>query len=463
MKSRQVPGWVRLILIIIHVLTMGLSLHGGSWMFPDSDRYQQAAANMRSHAVLYARPLVGEKPSGKDVQEFTIRPPGYPLMLVALKGDQWPIGVLIAQNVLSLAAILLLLKWWAGRGEIKPKSWGASLLLVLSFPGQFIYANALMSEILMQSLVVAMASLALLFVATRLNRYFLGCCIALSLGLLVKPVLFPLAAVAATLGTGLAWQSRRLSTALIGLLPVLVVCVYMSWNEKRTGYFHFSSIAEINVLHYNAAGVVRQTLGPKAEENWVASVLREADAQPTFAARQKLIEAKAIAVLAAHPVPYALQHLAGMATFFLDPGRFDISQFFRLPTPASGGLLNQVRSRGVVQALGSLPLAMLATLGLITVANLMRLLLAVRGFVLLGKASVPWRQGRWLVLGIILYVALLTGPLGAARFMVPVWPLLLGLALVGLISPVRQKDSEAKKTAVVGENQTQSSTEYGSG
>jgi hypothetical protein len=72
--------------------------------------------------------------------------------------------------------------------------------------------------------------------------------------------------------------------------------------------------------------------------------------------------------------------------------------------------------------------------------------------VLLGEAPSPWREGRWVVLGVILYIALLTGPLGAARFMVPVWPLVLGLALVGLQSPFRQ-DSEAEKTATMGENQ----------
>ena len=42
------------------------------------------------------------------------------------------------------------------------------------------------------------------------------------------------------------------------------------------------------------------------------------------------------------------------------------------------------------------------------------------------------KTARWLALGLLLYVAMLTGPLGAARFLVPVWPLLLALALVGM-------------------------------
>lgn len=452
MKNGRVPGWVRLVLIAAHVLALVWSLRVGSWMFPDSDRYQQAASNMRNYGVLYARPFVAE-PRGKDVQEFTIRPPGYPLMLMALDGVRRPVYALLAQNALSLSVLLLLLRWWAKREPGKRKQWSGALLLILSCPGQFIYANALMSEILMQSLVTVMAALALLFLATKRSLYFLGSCVALSLGLLVKPVLFPLAALAAGSGVALTWQRKRVSLAFIGLLPVLVAGGYMGWNQQRTGYFHFSSIAEINLLHYNAAGVVRQKLGPEAEDAWVAAVLREADTQPTFAARQKVISARSMATLAEQPVVYARQHLAGMGAFFLDPGRFDVSQFFQLATPANGGLLSQVRSHGVMHALRSLPLGMLAWLGLITLANVARLWLAVRGFRLLGKAPAPWRHGRWLVLGIVVYVALLTGPLGAARFMVPVWPLWLGLALVGLASLAPENDSKAQKPTVVSEDQ----------
>ncbi|MFC7666064.1 hypothetical protein ACFQT0_00390 [Hymenobacter humi] len=120
-------------------------------------------------------------------------------------------------------------------------------------------------------------------------------------------------------------------------MPLLLVGLYMGWNSTRTGYFHFSSIAEINLLHYNAAGVLRQVEGPTAEERWVASVLREANTQATFAARQQLIRARAGDVLQAHPLVYAGQHLQGMAALFLDPGRYDIAQFLGVKPPAGGG------------------------------------------------------------------------------------------------------------------------------
>lgn len=460
MKSRLVPSWVWQVLLAAHFVALAWSLCTGSWIFPDSDRYQQAAENLHVHKVLYARPWPGTVPRGKQVQEFTIRPPGYPLALMALRGHQIPVYVLLAQNILSLIVLLAILRWWAARYRPKTKEWVKVLVLIFSFPAQFIYANALMSEILMQGLLVATVGFALLYLAAKSERFSWGSCVSLSMGLLVKPVLFPLAAVAAIAAAIQAWRHRRVSLLLVGLLPAAVTWSYMHWNEQRTGYFHFSSIAEINMLHYNAAGVVRQTRGAQAEEAWVMGVLREADGQPTFAARQKLIETKSVAILIAHPFVYATQHLVGMGTFFLDPGRFDISQFFHVTAPVGGGLLNQIRSRGLVQALGSLPLDMLGLLGVIAFANVARLYLAVRGFRVLGRESTTWRKGRWVVAGTILYVAFLTGPLGAARFMVPVWPLLLSLALAGM-RPFGRQDLEAKPVAAVGDNQGQGRTKYG--
>ena len=59
-------------------------------------------------------------------------------------------------------------------------------------------------------------------------------------------------------------------------------------------------------------------------------------------------------------------------------------------------------------------------------------MLAVRGFLILATGGKMVQVGRWLAAGLVLYVALLTGPLGATRFLVPVWPLLLALALAGM-------------------------------
>ncbi|MEL5993112.1 hypothetical protein [Hymenobacter segetis] len=306
---------------------------------------------------------------------------------------------------------------------------------MLTFPAQLIYASAVMSETLLQTAVLGIAIAALAFIHSPRLRYWAGGAVAAIAALLLKPVFYPLAFVVAVLAVGVGWRYRRPAVAAVGLLPVLVVGLYMLWNQQRTGYFHFSSIAEINLLQYNAAGVLRQIAGPEVEEKWVTQVIDQANAAPDFAARQHFIQAQAGAMLTAHIGLYARQHVQGMAALFLDPGRFDLSHLLGWLPPAGGGLLTQARQGRLWQAATNLPWGQLSLLGLILLANVARLGAAVRGFYRMKHGNAAWRYGRWVAAGLLLYVAALTGPLGAARFLVPVWPLLLALALAGLRWP----------------------------
>ena len=90
-------------------------------------------------------------------------------------------------------------------------------------------------------------------------------------------------------------------------------------------------------------------------------------------------------------------------------------------------------------ALRRQPLSLLLALAVVALANLLRLVLAVCGLTVAPSGERPagwlrlaWPAWRWVAVGLLAYVALLTGPLGAARFLVPVWPLWLALALRGL-------------------------------
>ena len=437
MQRARVPGWVWVVLGLAHVMALTWALHSGHWNFPDSGRYRQAAANMVAHGQLYARSWPAEGPHGQAVQEFTIRPPGYPAVLVALGGfANNPWLVLLVQNGLSLLTLGTVLSRWARRTRPLLRQWVGALALILTFPAQLIYANAVMSESFLQSLLLAAMVAALVFYRTGRLRYWVGVAGAVTMALLLKPVCGLLAVGMAVSGLVLGWRKRQLLLAVVGVLPLVVMGGYMAWNQQRTGYFHFSSITEINLLHYNAAGVVRQVEGPAVEDAWVANVLRDANAQGEFAARQQLIQTRAATVLLAHPWVYARQHLLGITAFFLDPGRFDVSEFLGLAPLAGGGLLVQVRVGGVWHAIKQLPLGMLTVLLMILLANVIRLVLAVRGFRRLGRGAGAGRAERWIAVGLLAYLALLTGPLGAARFLMPVWPLLLGLALVGLYAPV---------------------------
>ena len=447
MGGRKVPYWIWFALVVTHVLALIWALRTENWGFTDSDRYVQAALNLKQYGQLYARPWPQAAPVGQAIQEYSIRTPGYPGMILGLRGENGHFALLlISQNLLSLLTIGAILRWWARWAQPRGKEWAGALLCVLTFPAQLIYANAVMSEIVLQAVVLAMLASGLLYLKTRRLAYFLAVAAASIAALLLKPVFYPFAALIAVVGVVLGWRNRSLGVVLVGLLPILVVVGYMEWNQQRTGYFHFSSITDINMLHYNAAGVVRQLDGPQAEGRWVDGVLHEAALQPDFATRQRLIQTRASAVLWAHPLVYAKQHLLGMVALFLDPGRFDISEFLNLDPLPGGGFLAQARAGALWVAVQRLPLGLMSGLGLVLLANIVRLMLAVRGFWYLRRGQRWARYGRWFALGLLCYVAGLTGPLGAARFLVPVWPLLLGLTLAGIKSGIAE---DAKPVAAV--------------
>ena len=437
MDKGCVPKWMWAVLLLLHATSFAWALHSGHWRFQDSGRYRQTAVNLVTKGQLYAQPWPAIAPRGQAVEEFTIRPVGYPFVLAVLGGSQgFPWLVLLLQNCLSFSVLGWMLNWWARIGRPQPGHWLGAVGLIIGFPAQVIYANAVMSELPLQiCLMAGIGSIALLR-KTGDARYGWAAAAAVTAALLLKPVCYPLAGVWLVGAGCFGWQQRRNTLMVAAMLPLVVVAGYMRWNEQRTGYFHFSSIAEINLLHYNAAGVVREVAGPVAEGAWVASVVRAANGQPNFATRQHFIRQQADSVLLTHAVVYARQHALGMVALLLDPGRFDISEFLGLRPPAGGGLLGQVRAVGWVAAMRKLPLGLLGLLTFLTLGNFVRLALAIRGFYRLRQGPVEWQVGRWLAVGLLTYIALLTGPLGAARFLVPVWPLLFMLALVGIKGPV---------------------------
>ncbi|WP_139924617.1 hypothetical protein [Hymenobacter sp. DG01] len=427
----HVPRWVWAGLVLLHLAALGWQLRRQQPYFPDSGRYVQAAHNLRTHGTLYAESLAG--PALRP-QEFTIRPPAYPLLLLLTGGDaagRLPLATLLLQNALSLLNLGLVLRWLA-ETRLRQRQWGLVLLLAATAPAQFIYANVLMSELLLQTSVVVLWRALLAFgQPARPTRAFAVAALAAAAALLIKPVFFPAAALLLVLGLAVGWHRKRPVLVVWGAVPMVAALLWMSRNEARTGYFHYSSITEINLLRYNVRGVLQATEGPAAAESFVRSTLADSERLPTFQAQQHYIQQAGTAVLWRHPLAYAGQHLRGMLNFFLDPGRFDLVYFLGLRETTSPGLLHQLNQRGypaLWEYVRHLPLGLLAGLGVVLAANLARLVLALR-FLVNGRYSLV---SRWLLLVLVGYVAFLTGPLGASRFMVPVLPLWLAAAGAGL-------------------------------
>ena len=126
-------------------------------------------------------------------------------------------------------------------------------------------------------------------------------------------------------------------------------------------------------------------------------------------------------------IPYFYLHLRGALLCILDPGRFDITQFFNLRH--SQNLLYESSKKNNSNALFN---SFLNPLGFILigllVCNFIKLSIAIR-FLFLKGLSIA---NKFLLLLFPVYIVMLTGPIGSSRFAMPIMPIYLGIILIAL-------------------------------
>lgn len=402
----------------------------------DSYEYLHVARNLVEHGALYAGDLTGTT----DPSLYTKRSPMYPLLL-AVTGAHTGFfaGVLVVQNLLSLLNFYLILRLLQRLKRRENLEW-AALALILAFPSQFVYANMVMSEILLQTCLVAAFYAFSLYALEGSSRALVAYNVFLAAAALTKPVMYLFVLPNLAWLAFMTWRRRDVRCIASAVIPLVLILAYSGWNLHRTGHFHFSSIQATNLLDYNTRYLLIQTEGVDVADSLVTAVHQEADDANTFAEEQEILHDGSWELIRPRLPSYVLFHLRGVVGFFLDPGRFDLYNFIGIPSGKAGLLyhFSAEGPKGVWTYLRSQPALLVIILLIIAAANLIRTVgLAASAF-----ARVPV-EIKWGLLLIVGYVAAATGPVSAARFAVPVSPLIL-LAVLIVLADVR--DFRRKKS-----------------
>ena len=400
----------------------------------DTDGYWQLAQNLADHGV-FSR--AGTPPLLPDA----FRTPGYPAFLALFHaiGLGWT-AVGLVQSVLaciSLALLVVLLQRWFDRKVVLAAAW-----LVAVDPESVLYAATVAPATLITLLLLAAVA-----VAALVRRGWAGLVAGALSGLaaLVKPMAlyFPVWLA----GLCFLWAKGKRGLAQALLVLVAATAVVLPWfarNQRVYGVWRFTSIQGFNLLYYNAAALESAERGlpvSVAQDSLAAELERRT---PGFAGLNELQKARAMEQLAvrrilSHPARYALLHLRGVPTSLLDPGRIDWARVLRLPNPSRGffDILSISSFGSLLLFLERLPWVQVTVLALYGV-----FLLAVAGLFLVGVwtlagggnlLSHAQRVVGWLwLVGPLLYLWLIIGPIGGARFRVPMWPYVAGVAAVGL-------------------------------
>lgn len=368
-----------------------------------------------------------------DPMYFTLRPPGYPafLWLVYQFGiNNWI--VLFIQNLISVFNILYLRNTLRMLGYTRKYDW-LLLAFVILYPSQFINANLIQPELLLQTCVLIYFRHFIKLIHSSSWKDVLIMSLALVGGMMMKPVWYPFAFLHFALVMVMVGRRRQgaLRQILGALLPVLVVVGYSYWNGKRTGKVHFSSIQSINALLYNQDYYIRAKYGDDSARSFYETELAKSMAITNFADRYDYQSSKAIEMLGADIVPYSIFHFRKSLMMLIDPGKGEIDlftaqtnlqQIYSPSTRPFAEVLAKDGWSGVKTYISTNPSSPIAIL--ILLFNIIRTVGLLLFFYL---KNIPLRY-KWVVATLLCYFVFITGPVAYARYLMPVSLIIMGCA-----------------------------------
>lgn len=415
--NRKKYFWITIFLI--HLFFFIYQVYKSNLYLSDSYEYLNAAQNILKYGELYCGDF-----ENIDYDLYTKRPPLYPLFIIftsLLLNSH--LSIIFFQCLLSILTIFFVIK-------ISKLLYGHNnillliMLILLFTPSQFIYSNLLMSEILLQNLITWTVFFFFLFVKTQKYKYLMLCNIIIILCALTKPIFYIFPALNLIISIIHYLKSKNIINVAISMLSVMGIIIYMGWNYYRTGYFHFSSIQNINLLNYTAYHFAMKNHNSQYADSLVNDIITKSNSFNKYSEKNIFIQNKSINYLSDNIYSYSLFHIQGIINFFVDPGRFDLYTFFNIDSSNNNSMLHAYSEhgyKGIWLYIREQPVLFVIYFFLILIFNIFKTLSIL--FIFLNKKIDIFV--RVFIIAIVFYIAFFTGPIGASRFALPIFPLLL--------------------------------------
>jgi len=421
-------------IILAAGLLLRASLLVGGWhrpqrfFTPDSHDYDALARTLIER---------GRFSRDADGKAEIFRTPGYPLLLAAIysisgKAVQAAIGVQVLLDALLCLLVYRLAERLCSR---------RAGLIAAGFQAACPAAVAASLRLLSGSLFALLMTGALLALVNALRGWRIGWA-ALAGALmgsacLVRPIGLGAIVLAAVVLVRRIRHWR--SAAAFAAAAAALVGPWTIRNFARADYAGLSGVGDYNLFYCNAAALVEAD--PNLPLSSEQQELMDMAGRPTPPSQQPSLlndpgflrrcRWEGLAIMAAHPVSYAAVHLRTTLNVFL-PAATDVLEVAGV-TSGGKGTLGVLRREGLPAAVrhyfgGSLwPLWLCAPMVLVTVVKYAA---ATAGA--LAHVRARMSPAVWLIALMVLYFALIPGPVAHARFRVPIEPLLSVAAGAGI-------------------------------
>ena len=407
-------GFVMLLLSIIVVWILIWS-GGVSPKINDSQEYLNCANNMVQKHVFYA----GDLDEALDFRLFSKRTIGYPLHLIFQYSSVALMtitsgGFLLLSFFLGLAILELITQ--------KSLAYKIYVFLFLFNVSALFHVSFILADLALMALVtlgVYVAMIRNIAVVRKINLIaFLWC-----LGVLLKPVLLPSLVVWPLVF--FYYRYRKGKWLPVVLVPVFVVLMVGARNHQKTSQFEYSSISTINLGRYNAKLLIAHIHGYKAAQNYVSHPIF---AIPTNKREYKKyasgVKSMAIQTISKDWVGYIKVHSLGVFKMVLDPGRFELFSI-QNKSPLEVSLTEVLLAKDWIKLKSYIfehPAVWVLFLGLFFLSVLKVILFFFSTKQVLNNPA---------ILVVLLYFIGIAGPVGAARFLLPVGVLFLVCCSLG--------------------------------
>jgi len=396
----------------------------------DGEEYYAAANNLLENNRLYA----GGFDEEIDYRLYSKRTLGYPVYLIFQNTS--------ATITLFSSIGLVVLNFFLGiqllsHFQTKKRGFGLFVLLFSLHIPILLHASFPLSDLLLCAVITT--SVAVFYDSknsARSKLIALGC--LWGFGLLLKPVLLPSVLFSPIVFLYFKLRKGRGSIAL--LFPLFIYLSGSGVNYMNTNQYEYSSISTINLGQYNAKLTVAKAFGYDSAQEYVSrSEFAIPRTSKEYANYRSKVNSLAKSTILDNLKSYITVHTAGSIKMLLDPGRFELYTFFNQPT-SDGSLTEMIyaqRWSDIKAVLIKTPVLFVLIIGLFLLAIVK----------LIGAAfSVAQFKKLSFILIITAYFVIIAGPVGAARFMLPVSVIYLVLACQGIDSILHslQKSTKGK-------------------
>jgi hypothetical protein len=425
------------VLAIIHAIYFIFAMNFNCLYMADSYEYLKQAENLKSSHTLYCGDL--NKPIDNDL--YTRRPPVYGLFIfisnLLINSD---LLIIILQSLISIVTLTGLYSMLREYGTNK-YSYLILPLFLLLFPPQFITANFIMAEILMQAFVFWSFYFFVKFLKTKEVKFIYLYNIFFTLGVLTKPVMLFFWIPNIIFSVYLFYKYKKSSFLVASVIQPAVVLLVCLMNLQTTGFFHYSSLKDNNLLFYNGYFILVNTRDIDTANREIEDMQKYLFGINDYRKMSEERERMGLELINNNKLVYAKLHLKGVLNYFFDPGRFDFLNFTgQLNEKNNEGMMFTFAKEGylgiIKQLLNQNP-ALLAYLALIFVMNI----ILFAGFaVFLFSKNVGIDLKIFLAL-LVVFLGFMSGPLGTLRYKIHIIPLMI----FGLVCILQRRGNREKE------------------